>query len=247
MAWRNVAIGEIPEVVVYRNPKGTFTRPVTAAFIAAVVIQFLVRGETSHAVPYYGIGVFMPIMAMGLAIRHHIKKTATGSAQKWGVFGASLAAGLAAFIFIGQIVGKWPEGGWVVLITMTLLILIAHAILISPVGYRNQDDIYRIIREKSQVQGPMGDIVTWQSLRTQEYRYFLLVKIAQFAELFGVRRPMRFERPAPAGEYNDALHMEHIETPSLVQEYLDNQPQPEPKLGGPPPEATELGKPEGVE
>ena len=26
-AWRDVAIGEIPEVVVYRNPKGTFTRP----------------------------------------------------------------------------------------------------------------------------------------------------------------------------------------------------------------------------
>src|SRR5512142_1584456 len=73
MAWRNVAIGEIPEVVVYRNPKGTFTRPVTAAVIAAIIIQFLVRGETSAAVPYYGIGVFMPIMAMGLAIRKHIR------------------------------------------------------------------------------------------------------------------------------------------------------------------------------
>jgi hypothetical protein len=40
MAWRNVAIGEIPEIVVYRNPKGTFTRPVTAALIAAILIQF---------------------------------------------------------------------------------------------------------------------------------------------------------------------------------------------------------------
>jgi hypothetical protein len=247
MAWRNVAIGEIPEVVVYRNPKGTFTRPVTAAFIAAVIIQILVRGKTSHAVPYYGIGVFMPIMAMGLAIRQHILRNATGNARKWGAFGASLAAGLAAFIFVGQIVGKWPEGGWVVLITMTLLILIAHAILISPVGYRDQEDIYRIIREKSHVQGPMGDIVTWQSMRTQEYRYFLLVKVAQFAELFGVRRPIRFEKPVPAGEYDDALHMEHIETPSLLKEFLDNQPQPEPKLGGQPPEAAQSDKPEGVE
>ena len=199
MAWRNVAIGEIPEVVVYRNPKGTFTRPVTAAFIAAVVIQFLVRGKTSAAVPYYGIGVFMPIMAMGLAIRQHIKKNATGNARRWGMFGASVAAGLAAFIFVGQIVGKWPEGGWVVLISMTLLILIAHAILISPVGYRNQDDIRRIIHDKSHVQGPMGEIVTWQSLRTQEYRYSLTLKISQFAELFGVRRPMRFEPPAGWG------------------------------------------------
>ena len=38
-AWRDVAIGEIPEVVVYRNPKGTFTRSVTAGFIVAVLIQ----------------------------------------------------------------------------------------------------------------------------------------------------------------------------------------------------------------
>jgi hypothetical protein len=246
ITWRNVAIGEIPEAVVYRNPKGTFTRPVTAAFVAAVVIQFLVRGETSHAVPYYGIGVFLPIMAMGLAIRQHILKTATGSKKRWGALGAGLAAGLAAFIFVGQIVGKWPEGGWVVLISMGVLILVAHAVLISPVGYRDQDDIYRIIREKSHVQGPMGDMVTWQSLRTQEYRYFLLVKVAQFAEMFGVRRPMRFEKPVPAGEYSDLTHIEQIETPSLVKVYLDNQPQPEPKLGGQPPEAAQPEKPEGV-
>jgi hypothetical protein len=130
---------------------------------------------------------------------------------------------------------------------MTILILIAHAILISPAGYRNQEDIRRIIRDKSHVQGPMGDIVTWQSLRTQEYRYNLIVKVAQFAELFGIRRPVRFEPPAPAGDYNDALHMEHAETPTLVQTYLDNQPPPEPKLGGQPTEATKPEKPEGVE
>ena len=77
MAWRNVAIGEIPEIVVYRNPKGTFTRPVTAALLAAILIQFLVRGKVSLAVPYYGVGVFLPIMAMGLAIRQHILKNFT--------------------------------------------------------------------------------------------------------------------------------------------------------------------------
>jgi len=247
MAWRNVAIGEIPEIVVYRNPKGTFTRPVTAAFIAAILIQFLVRGKTGAAVPYYGIGVFMPIMAMGLAIRKHILKNSTGKARRWGALGASLAAALAAIIFVGQIVGKWPEGGWVVLVSMTLLILIAHAILISPAGYRNQEDIRRIIHDKSHVQGPRGEIVTWQSMRTQEYRYSLTLRVAQFAELFGVRRPMRYEPPVHAGAYNDALHAEHDETPSLVQTYLDNQPQPEPKLGGEPPETAKPDKPEGVD
>ena len=194
MAWRNVAIGEIPEIVVYRNPKGTFTRPVTAALLAAILIQFLVQGKVSLAVPFYGVGVFLPIMAMGLAIRQHIRKTMTGRARTWGSLGASIAAVLAGLVFIGQIVGKWAEGGWIVLISLSVLVLIAHAILLSPAGYRDPRQIHRIIHEKSRVEGPMGNIVEWQSLRTQEYRYRLLMGIAHFAELFGVRKPARFSR-----------------------------------------------------
>jgi hypothetical protein len=236
MAWRNVAIGEIPEIVVYRNAKGTFTRPVTAAVIAAILVELLVRGSQTAAVPYYGVGVFMPIMAMGLAVREHIRKNYTGRARTWGVAGATLAAALAAIVFVGQIVGKWAEGGWVVLISLTVLVLIAHAILLSPAGYRDPRQIHRIIREKSRVQGAMGTIVEWQSLRTQEYRYTLLVSIARFAELFGVRRPARFEPPAPAGSYESISHDDRPEAPSLLEQYLDSQPKAEPQLGGKPKE-----------
>lgn len=218
MAWRNVAIGEIPEFVVYRNPKGTFTRPVTAAILAAIVIQLLVRGNTGAAVPFYGVGVFLPITAMGLAIRKHILQTATGRKRVWGSLGATLATTLAALVFVGQIVGKWAEGGWIVLISLTVLVLMAHAILISPVGYRDPNQIYRIIREKSHVEGPMGSIVEWQSLRTQEYRYTLLVSIARFWELFGVRRPVRYEKPVPAGEFDQATHGDQS---SFLKSYLE--------------------------
>jgi len=218
MAWRNVAIGEIPEFVVYRNPKGTFTRPVTAAILAAIVIQLLVRGNTGAAVPFYGVGVFLPITAMGLAIRKHILQTATGRKRVWGSLGATLATTLAALVFVGQIVGKWSEGGWVVLISLTVLVLMAHAILISPIGYRDPNQIYRIIREKSRVEGPMGSIVEWQSLRTQEYRYTLLVSIARFWELFGVRRPVRYEKPVPAGEFDQATHGDQS---SFLKSYLE--------------------------
>jgi amino acid transporter len=220
MAWRNVAIGEIPEVVVYRNPKGTFTRPVTAAAIAALIIMFLVRGRLSLAVPYYGVGVFLPIMAMGLAIRQHIRKTATGRKRMWGSLGASLAAGLAGLVFIGQIAGKWTEGGWVVLISLGVLVLMAHAILISPIGYRTPRDIHRIIRQKSRIQGQMGNIVEWQSLKVQEYRYRLLGTIAKFWELFGVRRPMRFEPPITAGDFSTI--MEQDESSSFLEQHFIN-------------------------
>ncbi len=239
MAWRNVAIGEIPEVVVYRNPKGTFTRPVTAAAVAAIVIQFLVQGKTTLAVPYYGVGVFLPIMAMALAIRKHVQLNFTGAKRAWGMAGSTFSAALAAFIFIGQIVGKWEEGGWVVLISLTTLILMAHAILLSPLGYRNAKAIHRIIRDKSRVQGPMGNIVEWQSLRTQEYRYNLLAIISRFWELFGVRRPLRFEPPLPAGEYDEIMHVEEKGAHTLLDQYLEKQAEPEVHLGGKPVETAD--------
>ena len=243
-AWRDVAIGEIPEIVVYRNPQGTFTRSVTAGFIVAVLIQLLVRGNTSAAVPYYGIGVFMPIMVMGFAIRKHILQTAHGAARVWGSFGAGFAGGLSGVVFIGQIVGKWSEGGWVVLITFSLLVLAANALLISPIGYRDPRTIHRIVREKARVQGSMASIVEWQSLRMQEYRYSLrgrfLVWVTNFFELFGVRRPVRFEPvPVIAGDYDHAVHSDHPEAPSLLEGYLDK---PEPKLGGAPKETLPVHK-----
>jgi hypothetical protein len=232
-AWRDVAIGEIPEIVVYRNPQGTFTRSVTAGFIVAVIIQLLVKGNTSAAVPYYGIGVFMPIMVMGFAIRKHILLTATGRARAWGSFGAGFAAVLSGFVFLGQIVGKWTEGGWVVLITFSILVVAANILLISPIGSRDPKTIHRIVRQKARVQGSMASIVEWQSLKMQEYRYSVLVTVTRVMEVFGVRRPLRFETPIAAGDYDHALHSDHPDAPSLLEQYM---PKPEPKLGGAPKE-----------
>lgn len=231
ITWRNVAIGEIPEIVVYRNPKGTFTRPVTAAAILAILIQFLVQGKTSTAVPYYGIGVFMPIAAMAWALRHHVKQHMSGRARTWGLIGTTFAMGLATFTFIGQIVGKWNEGGWLVLISFSVLIILANILLISPAGYREPEDIHRIIREKSRVHGPMGNIVEWQSLRMQEYRYQLLSGVARFFALFGVMKPLQFEteKPVSAGEFEEVL--QHPDEESFLRQYLDK---PEPRLGGAP-------------
>jgi amino acid transporter len=231
--WRDVAIGEIPEFIVYRDPRGTFTRSVTITFGIAVLIMFLVQGETTKAVPFYGVGVFMPIMVMGLAIRRHIQQNYTGRKRTWGVFGASIAAGLAAIVFVGQIVGKWHEGGWVVLISFTLLALAAHTLLLSPLGFRNPRQIHRIVRDKARVQGSMASIVEWQSLKMQEYRYGLLLGISKFFALFGVYRPVRYEAPVVAGDYDHALHVDYPEAPSFLEEYIKEEPAP-PRLGGAP-------------
>jgi hypothetical protein len=224
--WRDVAIGEIPEAIVYRDPRGTFTRSVTITFIVAVIIMFLVRGRTTAAVPYYGVGVFMPIMVMGLAVRKHILTHYTGRTRAWGSAGALGASILAGLVFVGQIVGKWQEGGWAVLISFSILALAAHALLLSPLGYREPNQIHRIVRDKARVRGAMASIVEWQSLKMQEYRYSLLVSIARFFEMFGVRRPMRYEpKPVVAGDYDHALHIDHPDAPSILAQYLDTPPE----------------------
>jgi hypothetical protein len=225
--WRDVAIGEIPEGIVYRDPRGTFTRSVTITFAVAVLIMFLVRGKTTVAVPFYGVGVFMPIMAMGLAVRRHVQSHYSGRAQKWGMAGATFATGLAGSVFIGQLIGKWHEGGWIALVGFSVLAVAAHLMLLSPLGYREPKQIHRIVRDKARVQGAMASIVEWQSLKMQEYRYSLLVGIARFFELFGVRRPLRYEpEPVPAGDYDHALHVDHPEAPSLLAPYLETVTEP---------------------
>ncbi|MBN1537310.1 MAG: amino acid permease [Anaerolineales bacterium] len=224
--WRDVAIGEIPEFIVYRNPQGTFTRSVTAALVIVIIIEFLIRGKTSLGVPYYGIGVYMPIMMMGLAVRQHILKSFEGKKRKWGGLAAGFTAVLAAIVFVGQIVGKWEEGGWIVLISFSLLIFIANLLLVSPGGYRSPEQIHRIVRTKAQVNGAMGSIVEWQSLKMQEYRYHVLMLITHFFEIFGIRRPTYVEAPPPAGEYDEAIHIDHPEAPSILACYIKPQPHP---------------------
>src|SRR5574341_919007 len=209
--WRDVAIGEIPEAIIYRDRRGTFTRSVTITFGLSIIIMLLVRGETTVAVPFYGIGVFLPIMIMGLAVRRHVLEHSTGKARTWGAMGAGFAAVLAGIVFVGQIVGKWEEGGWVRLITFSTLITAAHLVLLSPIGFRDPRQVHRIVRDKARVQGAMASIVEWQSFKMQEYRFRLLLGISSFLELFGVGQLTSRRAPALAfaGGYQPPVPIRH--------------------------------------
>jgi hypothetical protein len=115
-----------------------------------------------------------------------------------------------------------------------VLFLSAHLMLLSPLGYRDPKQIHRIVREKARVQGAMASIVEWQSLRMQEYRFALLIGITRFFEWFGIRRPVRYEPPVIAGDYDHALHVDHPEAPSFLDQYIIDLPVQEPRLGGSP-------------
>ncbi len=205
-AWRDVAIGEIPEFICHRDKKGTFTRSVTATFGISLLIMFLVQGNTSRAIPFYGVGVFLPIMIMGLAIRQHILQTVDDVRKRQlGSMVAGLAAVIAGIVFISQLFARWEEGGWLVLVSFSILFTGAHLILISRYGRRTPEHITYIVREKARVQGAMASIVEWQSLRMQQYRYHMREKLMPLMAALGYQ--MRLEpRPAEAGPYNPHLH-----------------------------------------
>jgi hypothetical protein len=150
-----------------------------------------VRGQTTVAVPFYGVGVFMPIMVMGLAVRQHLLQHFKGRTRTIGAACATLAASVAAIIFVGQLVGKWQEGGWMALVSFSILAIIAHLVLLSPAGYRGAKQVSRIVHEKARVEGGMASIVKWQAFKMQEYRFRLMIGIASFLELFGVGQQSR--------------------------------------------------------
>jgi hypothetical protein len=197
--WRDVAIGEIPEAIVYRDPRGTFTRSVTISFGVAVLIMLLVRGQTTVAVPFYGVGVFMPITAMGLAVRQHARAHLKGKTRRWAVAAATFVSVLAGLVFIGQLIGKWQEGGWIALVGFSILTLVAHIALLSPLGYREAGQVNRIVHEKARVQGAMASIVKFQAFKMQEYRYRLMIAISGFVELFGIGQRQRAWASIPVG------------------------------------------------
>lgn len=206
--WRDVAIGEIPEFICYRDKRGTFTRSVTAAFGISVLIMLLVRGQTTHAIPYYGIGVFLPIGIMGLAIRRHVLATVKDTyRRRIGAIAAGATAIIAFFVFVDQLFARWEEGGWVRLISFTILFSTAHIILMSRLGKRTPDQIKHIVRERARVQGAMASIVEWQSLKMQEYRHHLQITLNRLLNKVNLGFPVE-AAPLAAGPYNPEHHLE---------------------------------------
>jgi len=168
-AYRDGIRGTLPIFLVYRAPNGSFTRSVYMTFIVSTIIMVLVNGNTSAAIPFYGIGVFGPIAFMGFSVSRHLMATKpklyrTGSA-------AAISIGcLSIIIFLSQIVGKFAEGGWIRLVTFSTLFIGGHILLLSRNGERDPKFADYLVRQVSRIQGTMAELLLWQAEMMQTYR-----------------------------------------------------------------------------
>ncbi len=180
-AYRDGVRGILPILLVYRSPNGNFPRPVLATFFLATIIMILVNGNTSAAVPFYGIGVFAPIAFMGFSVRQHLLRTKPRG-YKVAATVTFLTACLSVFIFVSQIVGKFEEGGWIRLISFSSLYISGHLVLLSDGGKRTDELARHLIHDISRIEGTMAELLTWQTHMMQTYRHNLLQRIRRWRE-----------------------------------------------------------------
>ena len=110
--------------------------------------------------------------------------------------------------------------------------LLAHAMLISPIGYREPKQIHRIVRDKARVQGAMASIVEWQSLQMQEYRYQLLTVSASLcAWSVSIDRCAMKCRPSPVITITRFTLISRSAV--FLDQYIKDEPA-EPHVGGAP-------------
>lgn len=178
-AYRDGVRGILPVSLVYRSPNGNFPRPVLATFAVATIIMILVGGNTSAAIPFYGIGVFAPIAFMGFSVRKHLLLTKPKGYQVAApvVF---VIASLSVIIFMSQIVGKFEEGGWIRALSFSSLYIAGHVILLNKWGARSQETARHLIHDVSRIEGTMAELLGWQTRMMQTYRHNLLERIHRF-------------------------------------------------------------------
>jgi amino acid permease-like protein len=178
-AYRDGIRGTLPIFLVYRAPNGSFTRSVYMTFIISTIIMILVNGNTSAAIPFYGIGVFGPIAFMGFSVYRHLVVTKPKNYRVSSI-GAFAVGCLSIIIFLSQIVGKFAEGGWIRLVTFSTLFIGGHLLLLSRNGEREPKFADYLVRSVSRIHGTMAELLLWQTEMIQTYRSNLWSRIRAF-------------------------------------------------------------------
>jgi len=111
--------GRDSRIIVYRDKRGTFTRSVTIAFVVVIIITFVIRGNTSLACHIMELASLCQ-SCNGLCGPQTYSRTLHRKKRAWEAPPLDLLSALRHCLHRSDC-GQVEEGGWVVLITFSLL------------------------------------------------------------------------------------------------------------------------------
>lgn len=115
--------GYVPRQFSHRGTKLSFSNGIMLIFIAASVLIIVARSDVHNLIPVYSIGVFI---SFTLSQYGMFKKWLSSKAKGWqykswiNLFGAIVTL-VGLFV---EIISKWTEGSWILLIVLPILIII---------------------------------------------------------------------------------------------------------------------------
>ena len=119
--------GYMPRQLAARGDRLAFSNGIVALGLIAAVIVWIFGGQTNALIPLYAVGVFIcfTLSQMGM-VMHWLRSRAPGWKWKAALNGiGGVATGIVSII---QVVTKFIEGAWIVVLIIPLIILVLRKI-----------------------------------------------------------------------------------------------------------------------
>src|SRR3984893_246318 len=117
------ADGVMPRQLAKRGPRLVFSNGIMSLAIAAAVLVVATHAKVSRLIPLYAIGVFtsFTLSQAGMAKHHWTRRE---PAWRHGLFVNGMGALLSLVVDVIIAVTKFSEGGWVIIVSVPLLVLV---------------------------------------------------------------------------------------------------------------------------
>jgi len=119
--------GFMPRQLAARGDRLAFSNGIIALGLIAGVIVWIFRGQTNALIPLYAVGVFICFtLSQGGMVMHWLRTKEPGWRWKAALNGiGAVATGIVSII---QVVTKFVEGAWIVVLIIPLIILLLRKI-----------------------------------------------------------------------------------------------------------------------
>lgn len=119
--------GYMPRQFAARGDRLAFSNGIIALALVAMLLVWLFRGDTSALIPLYAIGVFVcfTLSQAGMVVHWFRKKT---KGWQWKALLNGFGAVATALVSIIQVVTKFTQGAWIVVLIIPLIILLLRKI-----------------------------------------------------------------------------------------------------------------------